>query len=63
MLICLTWICLVSVIYTIHSSDKDEPDADAMTVVLGLQNYRNGAYADELTSFRDHSHAGEIWSV
>ncbi|TYI72828.1 hypothetical protein E1A91_D07G086400v1 [Gossypium mustelinum] len=44
-----------------YSSDKDEADADAMTTVLGLQNYRNGAYADELTSFRDHSHAGEIW--
>ncbi|PPS02733.1 hypothetical protein GOBAR_AA17923 [Gossypium barbadense] len=47
--------------FLLKSSDKDEADADAMTTVLGLQNYRNGAYADELTSFCDHSHAGEIW--
>ena len=45
----------------IHSSDKDEPDADAMTSMLGLQSYWDGAYADELANFREHGHAGEIW--
>ncbi|XP_022771966.1 EEF1A lysine methyltransferase 2-like isoform X2 [Durio zibethinus] len=44
-----------------YSSDKDEPDADAMTSMLGLQSYWDGAYADELANFREHGHAGEIW--
>ena len=34
-----------------HSSDKDEPDADAMTSMLGLQSYWDAAYADELVNF------------
>ncbi|XP_022759293.1 EEF1A lysine methyltransferase 2-like [Durio zibethinus] len=44
-----------------YSSDKDEPDADAMTSMLGLQSYWDGAYADELANFREHGHAGENW--
>ncbi|XVF71524.1 hypothetical protein PTKIN_Ptkin12aG0044800 [Pterospermum kingtungense] len=44
-----------------YSSDKDEPDSDAMTSMLGLQSYWDGAYADELANFREHGHAGEIW--
>ncbi|XWS75526.1 hypothetical protein CRYUN_Cryun01aG0097200 [Craigia yunnanensis] len=44
-----------------YSSDKDEPDADAMTSMLGLQSYWDGAYADELANFREHGHVGEIW--
>ena len=47
----------------IHSSDKDEPDADAMTSMLGLQGYCDGAYADEPWNFREHGHNGEIWLV
>ncbi|XP_039034782.1 EEF1A lysine methyltransferase 2-like [Hibiscus syriacus] len=44
-----------------YSSDKDEPDADAMTTVLCLQSYRNGANAEELANFHEHDHAAEIW--
>ncbi|KAE8668934.1 putative S-adenosyl-L-methionine-dependent methyltransferases superfamily protein [Hibiscus syriacus] len=42
-------------------SDKDEPDADAMTSMLGLQSYWDAAYLDELANFREHGHVGEIW--
>ncbi|XVE78671.1 hypothetical protein DITRI_Ditri13aG0165500 [Diplodiscus trichospermus] len=44
-----------------YSSDKEEPDGDAMTSMLGLQSYWDAAYADELANFREHGHAGEIW--
>ncbi|KAL4360741.1 hypothetical protein GQ457_04G022800 [Hibiscus cannabinus] len=44
-----------------YSSDKDEPDADAMTSMLGLQSYWDAAYLDELANFREHGHVGEIW--
>ncbi|KAE8679748.1 putative S-adenosyl-L-methionine-dependent methyltransferases superfamily protein [Hibiscus syriacus] len=44
-----------------YSSDKDEPDADAMTTVLSLQSYRNGANSDELANSHEHGHAAEIW--
>lgn len=45
-----------------YSSDKDdqEPDGDGASM-LGLQSYWDAAYADELTNFREHGHAGEIW--
>lgn len=43
------------------SSDKDEPDAEAVTSMLGLQSYWDTAYADELANYRDHGHAGEVW--
>lgn len=43
------------------SSDKDEPDAEGVTSMLGFQSYWDAAYADELTNFRDHGHAGEVW--
>lgn len=43
------------------SSDKDEPDAEAVTSMLGLQSYWDSAYADELANFREHGHAGEVW--
>jgi len=29
--------------------------------MLGLQSYWDTAYADELTNFREHGHAGEVW--
>ncbi|KAI4352136.1 hypothetical protein L6164_006417 [Bauhinia variegata] len=42
-----------------YSSDKDEPDAEAS--MLGFQSYWDAAYADDLTNFREHGHAGEVW--
>lgn len=49
----------------IFSSDKDEmePDAEAVTSMLGLQSYWDSQYADELTNFREHGHVGEVWYV
>ncbi|GAV86243.1 Methyltransf_18 domain-containing protein [Cephalotus follicularis] len=44
-----------------YSSDKEEPDADGVTSMLGLQSYWDSAYADELANFREHGHAGEVW--
>ncbi|KAF3444331.1 hypothetical protein FNV43_RR14021 [Rhamnella rubrinervis] len=44
-----------------YSSDKDEPDAETETSMLGLQSYWDSAYADELANFREHGHAGEVW--
>ncbi|XP_050941458.1 uncharacterized protein LOC103496859 isoform X1 [Cucumis melo] len=46
-----------------YSSDKDEmePDAEAVTSMLGLQSYWDSQYADELTNFREHGHVGEVW--
>ncbi|XP_039054441.1 EEF1A lysine methyltransferase 2-like [Hibiscus syriacus] len=44
-----------------YSSDKDEPEADAMTSMFGLQSYWDAAYLDEIANFREHGHVGEIW--
>ncbi|KAK7394187.1 hypothetical protein VNO78_14708 [Psophocarpus tetragonolobus] len=44
-----------------YSSDKDEPDSEAVTSMLGFQSYWDAAYADEITNFREHGHAGEVW--
>ncbi|CAN1351533.1 EEF1A lysine methyltransferase 2 [Linum perenne] len=44
-----------------YSSDKEEPDAEVVTSMLGLQSYWDSAYADELSNFREHGHAGEVW--
>ncbi|KAG5062571.1 hypothetical protein JHK85_003754 [Glycine max] len=44
-----------------YSSDKDEPDSEAVTSMLGFQSYWDSAYADELTNFREHGHTGEVW--
>ncbi|KAL1192358.1 hypothetical protein V5N11_005114 [Cardamine amara subsp. amara] len=45
-----------------YSSDKEEPDADGGgQSMLGLQSYWDAAYSDELTNFREHGHAGEVW--
>ncbi|KAJ7975791.1 Protein-lysine N-methyltransferase [Quillaja saponaria] len=44
-----------------YSSDKDEPDAEAVSSMLGLQTYWDAAYDNELTNFREHGHAGEVW--
>lgn len=46
-----------------NSSDKEEPDAEAVTSMLGFQSYWDATYADELSNFRVHGHAGEIWLV
>lgn len=43
-----------------RSSDKEEPDAEVPSM-LGFQSYWDSAYADELTNFREHGHAGEVW--
>lgn len=40
-----------------------EPDAEAVTSMLGLQSYWDSQYADELTNFREHGHVGEVWYV
>jgi len=46
----------------VYSSDKEEPDADGGgQSMLGLQSYWDAAYSDELTNFREHGHAGEVW--
>nr|XP_043616707.1 EEF1A lysine methyltransferase 2 [Erigeron canadensis] len=44
-----------------YSSDKEEPDAETITSMLGFQSYWDTAYADEMTNFREHGHAGEVW--
>ncbi|KAL8472666.1 hypothetical protein ACS0TY_029762 [Phlomoides rotata] len=44
-----------------YSSDKEEPDAEAVSSMLGFQSYWDATYADELANFREHGHAGEIW--
>ncbi|CAL9239579.1 S-adenosyl-L-methionine-dependent methyltransferase [Arabidopsis thaliana x Arabidopsis arenosa] len=45
-----------------YSSDKEEPDADGGgQSMLGLLSYWDAAYSDELTNFREHGHAGEVW--
>ncbi|KAI9085599.1 hypothetical protein K1719_032442 [Acacia pycnantha] len=44
-----------------YSSDKDEPDTEAVQSMLGFQSYWDSAYADELANFREHGHAGEVW--
>ncbi|XP_002528050.2 EEF1A lysine methyltransferase 2 [Ricinus communis] len=44
-----------------YNSDKEEPDGEGVTSMLGLQSYWDSAYADELANFREHGHAGEIW--
>ncbi|KAL2522374.1 S-adenosyl-L-methionine-dependent methyltransferase superfamily protein [Forsythia ovata] len=44
-----------------YSSDKEEPDAEAVSSLLGFQSYWDATYADELANFREHGHAGEVW--
>lgn len=44
-----------------YSSDKEEPDVEAIQSMLGFQSYWDAAYADELANFREHGHAGEVW--
>ncbi|KAM0960552.1 hypothetical protein ACFX2I_025477 [Malus domestica] len=44
-----------------YSSDKEEPDAEGATSMLGLQSYWDAAYADELANFRERGHTGEVW--
>lgn len=44
-----------------NSSDKDEPDVGAAQSMLGFQSYWDSTYADELATFREHGHAGEVW--
>lgn len=44
-----------------YSSDKEEPDADSVSSMLGLQSYWDATYADELANYREHGHTGEIW--
>lgn len=54
-MICL-WFYIV-----LSSSDKEEPDAEAVSSMLGFQSYWDAAYADELANFREHGHTGEVW--
>lgn len=44
-----------------YSSDKEEPEAELVTSMLGFQSYWDTMYADELANFREHGHSGEIW--
>ncbi|KAJ7971259.1 Protein-lysine N-methyltransferase [Quillaja saponaria] len=44
-----------------YSSDKDEPDAETVTSMLGLQSYWDAVYDNELANFHDHGNAGEVW--
>ncbi|XP_047312503.1 uncharacterized protein LOC124915786 [Impatiens glandulifera] len=44
-----------------YNSDKEEPDAETITSMLGFQSYLDVAYADELVDFREHGHSGEVW--
>ncbi|XP_031260698.1 EEF1A lysine methyltransferase 2-like [Pistacia vera] len=44
-----------------YNSDKEEPDPDGITSMLGRQSYWDAAYADELANFREHGHSGEVW--
>ncbi|PIN08255.1 Methyltransferase [Handroanthus impetiginosus] len=44
-----------------YSSDKEEPDPEAVSSMLGFQSYWDATYADELTNFREHGHVGEVW--
>uniref|UniRef100_A0A6N2LSA5 Protein-lysine N-methyltransferase SVIM_LOCUS228219 n=1 Tax=Salix viminalis TaxID=40686 RepID=A0A6N2LSA5_SALVM len=44
-----------------YSSDKEDLDAEGVASMLGLQSYWDAAYADELTNFHEHGHAGEVW--
>ncbi|XP_060190985.1 uncharacterized protein LOC132620338 [Lycium barbarum] len=44
-----------------YSSDKEEQDAEAVSSMLGFQSYWDSAYADELSNYREHGHAGEVW--
>ncbi|KAL3525500.1 hypothetical protein ACH5RR_013872 [Cinchona calisaya] len=43
-----------------YSSDKEEPDEEAAQSMLGFQSYWDAQYADELSNFREHGHAGEV---
>ncbi|XP_072981070.1 uncharacterized protein [Typha angustifolia] len=45
-----------------YSSDKDAPDASEVeTSMLGLQNYWDATYAEDLANFHEHGRAGEVW--
>lgn len=44
-----------------YSSDKEDPDGEAITSMLGFQSYWDSAYADELANFHEHGHTGEVW--
>ncbi|KAK1357467.1 protein-lysine N-methyltransferase Mettl10 [Heracleum sosnowskyi] len=44
-----------------YSSDKEEPDAEQVSSMLGFQSYWDAAYADELANFHEHGHTGEVW--
>lgn len=50
-----------TLMFVLSSSDKEEPDAEAVSSMLGFQSYWDAAYADELANFREHGHAGEVW--
>ncbi|EPS58034.1 hypothetical protein M569_16784, partial [Genlisea aurea] len=44
-----------------YNSDKEEPDAEGVSSMLGFQSYWDSTYSDELANFREHGHAGEVW--
>lgn len=52
---------IMDFVFYASSSDKEEPDVEAVPSMLGLQSYWDAAYADELANFREHGHAGEVW--
>ncbi|KAI8018479.1 hypothetical protein LOK49_LG04G00505 [Camellia lanceoleosa] len=59
--LCELHFCSVLDMCYFFCSDKEEPDAETVTSMLGFQSYWDAAYVDELANFLEHGHAGEVW--
>ncbi|KAJ3704434.1 hypothetical protein LUZ61_008139 [Rhynchospora tenuis] len=45
-----------------YSSDRDDSDGNEVEAsMLGFQTYWDSSYAEDLTNFHHHGHAGEVW--